>query len=311
MLQSYGFTLKQLRYIEAAGRCGSVATAAQELGISQSSIIGAIDSIESALGYDVFMRAPARGVKLTASGLDVYRSIFEFLNMFRIFEIEMGSYEGVPKGELHIACFVTMVDDVLPPILLGFTEQFPQVAIDVVEGDTEIFIEKLQTGSVDMALTFRRLMPAQMDFLPLFDTRPFAILPKNDPLANQPSVTLADLARKPMIAFNYDDAHLYYGRLFGTRGLEPVISHSTISVELMSTLVAAGLGYAIKLAWLPESHLESAGCSVKAISDDISPSQFGIVTLANVRRTPMANAFMNHCQQLSSARFFDRLVYPV
>ena len=39
-------TLKQMQYVEAAGRLGSIAKAAKEIGISESSISAAIDSLE-------------------------------------------------------------------------------------------------------------------------------------------------------------------------------------------------------------------------------------------------------------------------
>ena len=55
----FGFTLKQLRYIEAAARTGSIANAAQELNISQSSITAAIDNFEQCPGS-----APMRQIRL-------------------------------------------------------------------------------------------------------------------------------------------------------------------------------------------------------------------------------------------------------
>jgi len=44
------FTLKQLKYIEATGRLGSIANAATELHISQSSITAAIGAFERQIG---------------------------------------------------------------------------------------------------------------------------------------------------------------------------------------------------------------------------------------------------------------------
>ncbi|MGH6778327.1 MAG: helix-turn-helix domain-containing protein, partial [Bradyrhizobium sp.] len=64
----FGFTLKQLRYIEAAARTGSIANAANELNISQSAVTAAIDKFEEALGYELFLRVPAKGIKTTPSG---------------------------------------------------------------------------------------------------------------------------------------------------------------------------------------------------------------------------------------------------
>ena len=48
------FTLKQLKYVEATGRLGSIAKAVSNLNISQSSITAAINSLESEIGFDLF-----------------------------------------------------------------------------------------------------------------------------------------------------------------------------------------------------------------------------------------------------------------
>ncbi|MFT7593794.1 MAG: DNA-binding transcriptional LysR family regulator [Paracoccaceae bacterium] len=43
--------MKQLRYVEATGRLGSIANAAVEINISQSSITAAIGALESQVGF--------------------------------------------------------------------------------------------------------------------------------------------------------------------------------------------------------------------------------------------------------------------
>ncbi len=50
------FTLKQLCYFDAALRNGSIARAAVEMNISQSSITAAIDMIEQCVGAELFRR---------------------------------------------------------------------------------------------------------------------------------------------------------------------------------------------------------------------------------------------------------------
>ncbi len=64
-------TLKQLRYFDAALRFGSIARAAEDLNISQSSITAAIDQIERTIGAELFRRIPAKGVVATRIGEQV------------------------------------------------------------------------------------------------------------------------------------------------------------------------------------------------------------------------------------------------
>ncbi len=62
------YTLKHLRYIEAAERHQSITAAAEALAVSPSSIAAAIDHIEAQLGQPVFARVPSRGIAATSFG---------------------------------------------------------------------------------------------------------------------------------------------------------------------------------------------------------------------------------------------------
>ncbi|MEO0679826.1 MAG: LysR family transcriptional regulator, partial [Pseudomonadota bacterium] len=78
-MDRFNFTLKQLRYVEAAGRLGSIASAAGELNISQSSITSAIDALETEVGFDLFIRTRAKGLKTTSSGDQIIQMISNFI----------------------------------------------------------------------------------------------------------------------------------------------------------------------------------------------------------------------------------------
>ena len=83
------FTLKQLRYVEATGRLGSIARAATDLNISQSSIAAAIDALEMQIGYDLFIRTPAKGVRITPEGGETLQSIRRFIDQSNHFATEI------------------------------------------------------------------------------------------------------------------------------------------------------------------------------------------------------------------------------
>ena len=95
------FTLKQLRYVEAAGRLGSIASASQELSISQSSITAAVDALEQDIGYDLFVRTPAKGIRATPQGTETLRLIREFIDQSKHFESEVKSLSASPAMPLR------------------------------------------------------------------------------------------------------------------------------------------------------------------------------------------------------------------
>ena len=106
-----------MRYIEAAGRLGSIANAAEELAISQSSISAAIDILEKQLNYDLFIRSPAKGISATPSGHMAIQTIRAFLDQWGHFGTELEAIGGSASGKLRIACFVTAAGAFMPPML--------------------------------------------------------------------------------------------------------------------------------------------------------------------------------------------------
>ena len=131
------FTLKQLRYVESTGRLGSIANAAMELNISQSSITAAIGALESQIGFDLFVRTPAKGISVTPAGREALRLIRGFIVQSRHFETEMMSVGGDASGSVRVSCYATAAPSFLPPILKKFRASHPTTSITLLEGNME------------------------------------------------------------------------------------------------------------------------------------------------------------------------------
>ncbi|MFD2856311.1 LysR family transcriptional regulator [Seohaeicola zhoushanensis] len=61
-------SLRQLEYLLAAARAGSVSGAARSMNVSSSSIFMAIDKFEEEFAIQVFVRQRASGLMLTTEG---------------------------------------------------------------------------------------------------------------------------------------------------------------------------------------------------------------------------------------------------
>lgn len=300
------FTLKQLRYVEAAGRCGSITEAAQLLRISQSSITAAIDALEQALGFDLFIRTPAKGIQPTPSGVDALVHIRNYLEQTNHLDSDLRSIGGQPVGALRLACYVTTAPHVLPLMLKGFVRENPGVRIETTEGDMISVVKQLLEGSVDLACTYNNTLPEQVSFTPLFSAPPYAIISAEDRLARKSSVTLAELAERPMIVLDLPYSRDYYTDLFFARGLRPTKAHSTRSSEIVRALAAAGFGFSILNIRAREAGRPEYVCL--PIKDPIPAIDFGIVSIAGVRHPRIVQAFLDHCAQLSRGGVFDQLM---
>lgn len=302
------FTFKQLRYVEAAGRHGSIAAAALEQNISQSSITAAIDAIENQLGHDLFIRTPAKGIRSTPSGRETLDLIRGFLDQSKHFEGEIKSVGGRIIGSLRIACYAAAAPSFLPPILTSLKEYYPGVSITLLEGDMQTIIEYLERGEADIVFTYDQTTDGRHMFLPLFGAPPYAILATDNPLAEQDVVTFEQLSALPMILLDLPWTREYFVKMFQDRGLAPNIVHSTRSTEIVRALVTSGYGYSILNIRPPDFREGQNSYVVRPISGEVLIPQFGIATPATTRQPKMVQSVIDHCMALRDMGEFDPIV---
>ncbi len=302
------FTLKQLRYIETAGRLGSISKAASELSISQSSITAAIDALEQALDFDLFVRTPAKGIQATPSGSEALQLIRNFIDQARHFEAEIQSVGGDTSGLVRISCYATAAPAFLPPILSSITKEFPGISIKLLEGDMSRVIDYLTQGEADLAFTYAEAFGSGQDFLPLFQAPFYAMVPGNDPLAQCESVTLDQLAPRPMVLLDLPLARDVFVSLFERQGLTCNIAHTSRSSEICRTLVASGFGYCLLNILPPNYHHTDQLVKAIPIADSEPGPTFGIATMAGVRHPKMVRAFLDSCLRLTKEHAFDHIL---
>lgn len=302
------FTLKQLRYFDAALRGGSIARAAEEMNISQSSITAAIDLIEQTIGTELFRRVPAKGIVATRTGQQVGELIAGFLEQARVFESDMMSLSGDPAGTLRLACYAPTAPYVLPPLLKRIAQGYPDIRIELLEGDMHSIADLIQAGAVDVALTYRRETPESLSFLPLFRARPWALLPDDSPLAGKPAVSVEDLAPLPMIFLDLPGAQSYFVGLFDKQGLAPNVVHSTKSSSVLRGLVAAHFGYSILNICGPADRDGHAGYVALPISGDVDAPLYGVAYAAALQKSAIVRAVIETGAALAAAGKFDHLL---
>jgi len=302
------FTLKQLRYFDAALRFGSIAKAANEMNISQSSVTAAIDLIEQSVDADLFRRVPAKGIVPTDTGKQVGERVARFLEQARVFEADLMSIAGDPAGILRLGCYQPSAPYVLPLLLSRLSEEYPGIRIDLVEGDIDKMNELLLSGGVDLALTYGGDPESNTSFDVLFQAQPWALLPVNSPLAQKTEVSLHDLVDLPMVMLELATTRSYFFSLFEKHGLQPNVAHSTKSSSVLRGLVANEFGYSILNLCGPHDRDGRNGyCAVPITDADVSPS-FGVAYIAALEGATVVQAVRKIASELVTKGAFNHLL---
>jgi DNA-binding transcriptional LysR family regulator len=235
-------SLRQLEYFAAAAQHGGAARAAAALHVSQPSISKAIAELEALWGERLFVRVHARGLELTAAGAARHRQARVVLREALRLE---GPRAGGPEGTLRVGCLATFAPRYLPSVLARMQARFPAIEVEVEEGDTETLLQRLERGALDAAVLYDLGLARRVQLEPIADLWPYALLPWGHPLAARPSVSLAELAREPLVLINLPHSREYFLSLFRAAGVTPRVVREPSSLEMVRSMVANGLGVSV------------------------------------------------------------------
>lgn len=199
---------------------------------------------------------------------------------------------------LRIGCLAAPAPFVMGELLAACTIQHPEIAIELVESDQAGLVEELRRGNLALALTYDLDLGAEIEVEHLGEIRPYALLPAAHPLARQPWVSLADLTLEPMILLDLPGTREHQRGCFAASGHSPRIGQHATSFEMVRSLVANGLGYAI-LVTKPayDMSYSGKGLASRPIVDELPPVHFVCAWRREGTPRPGVHAFRELCRR--------------
>mgnify|MGYP000909107941 CR=1 FL=1 len=288
-------SLRDLQFFVAAADHMSITAAAAGLNVSQPSVSLALQRLEDRLGVQLLVRQHARGVALTAAGVDVLREARKLLTQVDDFEKAAKTLSDEPQGSLRIGCLAYLVPRYVPALLSGFERRFPNVTVDFIEGDQTFLIHAISTGEVELALSYDLDLPRSISAESLLELPPYAVVGEQHRFAKRRRIALRDLAEDPVILLNLPISRDYYARIFDIIGVTPRILHRSNSVEAVRGLVAHGLGFSI-LNHRSKSKLAADGHRIieLELSEKLPPARVSMLTAKGMRPRYVVEAFVFH-----------------
>lgn len=261
-------SLRQLEYFRAIARTGSLSAAADDRGVSRSTIAAALDELESALGSQLGVRSRSHGIELTEAGHTVLDSALSILGEVDDLE-SMGGTRRL-SGELVVGCFSSLAPTVLPRLLRRYTAEHPQVRTSIVVDSADSLAERLGSGELDLMISYNPHADPELDYARLFEAHMHALLPADHSLASRSVVAARDLVDEPLVLMmtppSIDQVLGYFAR----QGLRPKVQFRITHFELARSLVAAGLGYSLFIQ-RPKNDLSYDGLPLATLPLDPPP----------------------------------------
>ncbi len=272
-------TLRQFRYFIAAATTGQFSTAAIAENVSQSAITNAVQSLERRLQLRLFDRLP-HGVALTPEGQVFFHHARHVMDAVSDALNHATLKPQVMQGTIRLAATYTVLGYFLPDLLSRYKRSYPNVEIDLIDMDRPTLEVAVKEGTVDMGIGLVSNLKNRDDYRlhTLVRSRRRVWVGAGHPLADQPSVTLAEIARHPYIVLQIDDAEEAAMRHWPDGGKQLKIAMRTASIEALRGLVAYGFGVSIlaDLVYRPWS-LEGKKIIALPIIDPIEPMDVGLL----------------------------------
>ncbi len=180
----------------AVADTGSFSAAARQLHTVQSNVSTHVARLEKELGVTLVDRSTGT---LTGEGEIVVRRSRQIQSELDALAADVASLHHEVSGEVRLGVIGTTARWVVPPLLMAFTERHPKVQLIVVDATTSSLLPQLVGGRLDLAVVNLPVDDPELHTEALFDEDPTLVTPLDHPLASQDRVTLADIARYPIL----------------------------------------------------------------------------------------------------------------
>src|SRR5262245_46366891 len=131
--------LRDLHVFSTVVQRGSMAKAAQHLGVSQPSVSEVIANLEHALGVRLLDRS-AQGIEPTIYGDALLKRSVEVFDALKQSIRDIEFLSDATTGEVRIGCMEGPWFDLLPDVILRFSKQYPHIEVhtDLID-HSEVF----------------------------------------------------------------------------------------------------------------------------------------------------------------------------
>lgn len=277
-----------LQAFAAVAESGSFSAAAEQLHLTQPAVSKRIALLESQLDCALFDRI-GRQIALTEAGRALLPHAQAVLHELRAARRHIQDLRGGVTGLLTMGISHHMGLHRLPPLLQQFTQQYPEVRLDIDFLDSEEAYERVLLGEVEIGvITLAPEEKPSLQQITVWHDELVVTVARNHPLATQKRVTAQALSRHRAIL---PGLNTYTGRiiktLFEQQRLPLDVSMSTNYLETIKVMVAIGLGWSV----LPRTLVDDQLCALALTGQKLSRN-LGVVIHRERSLSNAATAFL-------------------
>ncbi|WP_184550686.1 hydrogen peroxide-inducible genes activator [Mucilaginibacter sp. FT3.2] len=289
-------TITQLEYIVAVDTYRSFVLAAEKCFVTQPTLSMQVQKLEDTLGVKIFDRSK-QPVTPTEIGIEIITQARVMLSESEKIKEIITDRQKELSGELRVGIIPTISPYILPKIIHGFIEKYPQVKLIVWEQTTEMIVQQLKLGMIDCGILSTPLHESNLTEIPVFYENFVAYVSKNSKLSKKKHITPDDIDMEEIWILN--EGHCMREQVLNicqrrkaTKGFQH-FEYNTGSVETLKRMVDQNNGATIlpelALAELSDKQLDK----VRYFKSPEPAREVSIVIQRNFLKRRMIEALKN------------------
>lgn len=248
--------IRHLKLVAAIAETGSVTRAGNRLHLTQSALSHQLRDAEEQLGTSLFERKSGKMI-LTAAGERLLQAARTVLCELERAETEIQKNGAVVKGVIRMSTQCQTVYHWLPPRLILFQKQFPDVEVQLVIEATNNPFEALLEGKLDLAIVSDPIRNRKIRYLPLFEDEVVVAVPPGHKLAGRNCVEAQDFATENVLLYPPKEESTLLTKVLEPAGIRPRKTQEVMLTEAIIEMIIGGLGIAALPKWTVAPQLAS------------------------------------------------------
>ncbi|WP_295851908.1 LysR family transcriptional regulator [uncultured Xylophilus sp.] len=299
-MQRIKFDLGELMAFVVTAEKASFRHAAETLFLSPPALSRRVERLEAAVGARLLERT-TRQVELTTVGQEFLREARTALAGLDQAVQRVGDQLRLGHGKVAIACIPSVATHLLPQVLRSFTQQHPEVQVQVIDESAPQVRDAVVRGDADFGISFTGSQEPELRFEALMRERYMLAMPADHPWAGREAVAWSELAGQRLVSVSHRSGNrLLLDQVVAELPGQPVAWHECNHLAGALALVEAGLG----LAAMPQLALRpghAAVCGVPLVDPPVWRT-LGVLQRRDRTPGPMAEALRQHLLQAHPAR---------
>jgi len=285
--------IRTLKYFLAVAREENMTRAAELLNVTQPTLSKQLKSLEDELGKKLFTRH-SFSIELTEEGRLLRDQAEDLVSMADKISREFMSMDDITGGELYLGLAESHLISYIAGAIKQLKETYPDLHYQIVSGDTEQVIDKLNKGILDFAVLAEAPDDSRYESMVFPEADIWGlIMPADDSLSKEKSVRVNDLIGLPLFCSEQawaNDIPGWAGDDFDKLRLEGSFKLSYNA----SVFAKEKLGYLLTFDKLIDTS-ESSGLCFRPLSPRLE-SKLYLIWKKNQAFSPMAERFLMQMQ---------------